>query len=158
VKLTDAELTEIRARNDALWNGDDQRIYLYEAAKDRKALLVHIAFLEEYADRDEVSYLQVCLERDALVKRIEALEAVTGKSALDMMVDNAALEARIAELKAALRYAKEVIKKWHNMGEDDAQRMVQVWEIYDRASPVMKRINAALEGSPSDADKYRNQS
>lgn len=53
--------------------------------------------------------------------------------------ENERLRKRIAELEAALRDAKDIIRVWHNMdGSSD------VWDIYDQNAPEMKPINAAL--------------
>ena len=55
---------------------------------------------------------------------------------------DAALIAAAPDLLAALMTAKEVIRVWHGPN---------AWEIYDRVSPEMKAINAALakaEGKP----------
>lgn len=47
------------------------------------------------------------------------------------------------ELIEGLLYAKKQIKEWHNFNssENEAERM---WDIYDRMSPEMKRINALI--------------
>jgi hypothetical protein len=58
----------------------------------------------------------------------------------DAMLDLRDARARIAALEAVLREAKECIKTWHSMGCG----INDVWDIYDRCSPEMKRINAAL--------------
>lgn len=47
---------------------------------------------------------------------------------------------RIGALTVALRDAIEVIKTWHNMDGAD-----NVWDIYYRNAPEMKRIREALE-------------
>lgn len=50
----------------------------------------------------------------------------------------------VDELIDGLLYAKNQIKEWHNFNssEEEAERM---WDIYDRMSPEMKRINALLK-------------
>jgi hypothetical protein len=44
-------------------------------------------------------------------------------------------DAEVARLREALRDAKQTIHDWHG----DA-----AWDIYERSSPEMKRLNAAL--------------
>jgi len=43
----------------------------------------------------------------------------------------------------ALQEAREMIKVWHNMGHTGPEAK-KMWEIYDRHSPEMMRINSAI--------------
>lgn len=49
----------------------------------------------------------------------------------------------VDDLVDGLLYAKDQIKQWHNFNssEDEAERM---WNIYDRMSPEMCRLNALI--------------
>lgn len=90
---------------------------------------------------------------DAMVCEVRGWGYLTGKGhgALGLSSDeaaaiqdaNARLIASAPDLLDALKTAKETIRAWHGPN---------AWEIYDRASPEMKVINAALlkaEGGPS---------
>lgn len=50
----------------------------------------------------------------------------------------------VQELHAALLEAKKLIRSWHGMGIDP-QAEQYMWNIYDRKSPEMIRINTILE-------------
>lgn len=52
-----------------------------------------------------------------------------------------AAEARVKELEEALKLARDTIKVWHGPN---------AWEIYDRASPEMEKINTALKGGSNE--------
>ena len=59
-------------------------------------------------------------------------------------------DAEIERLRAALRDAKECIHIWHNMDcrGMDKDQAESIWQSYDKNSPEMKRLNAALEAKP----------
>jgi len=44
-----------------------------------------------------------------------------------------------------LKEAKETIKTWHNMGQEEENIKGTMWDIYNRNSPEMKRLNAMIE-------------
>lgn len=48
----------------------------------------------------------------------------------------------LIEIYQALKEAKETIKLWHNMGQNDVDKMA--WNIYQN-SPEMRRINQAID-------------
>lgn len=80
-------------------------------------------------------------------------------NALEWLIEAAdhldAVSVRLAKAEAALRGArealvdaKETIKTWHNIdGSAD------VWPIYERSSPEMKRLNAAIAALADEPQK-----
>lgn len=65
-----------------------------------------------------------------------------GEVPKEMAEANAHLIAASPDLLDALKEAKEIIRCWH--GE-------VAWDIYDKASPEMKRINAAIQKAEGSA-------
>lgn len=63
------------------------------------------------------------------------LAEVFADGAPDNAIADARLIAAAPEMLEALKTAKDTIRAWH--GPND-------WEIYDRSSPEMKAINAAI--------------
>lgn len=107
-------------------------------------------FLDQAASRANFPFPEAPLVKsiihqlaETLVETNEALAACQAQAA-----------GRIGMLTAALQEAVEVIKDWHNM--DGA---ADVWDIYYRNAPEMKRVREALAASrPSpqktDADVF----
>lgn len=70
----------------------------------------------------------------------EVALVTTGSFTDEVEADNAKLIAAAPDLFQALMMAKETIKIWHLMGNDD----MGAWALY-QSSPEMKVINTAIE-------------
>lgn len=125
-----------------------------EQARERAELgrMLLVAMVMDPRVRQTIQNLVEC--GDQLADALEALEVERQSSAeahRALVVAREQAESSLKEAMAintilhdALRHAKEVIKTWHNMGGAD-----DVWDIYDKHAPEMKKINAAINSASS---------
>lgn len=89
----------------------------------------------QYGPEGEANYAWVYADDGEMIGTFRTHHADRIVTAVNAFEAN---QARIAELEKALKTAHSTIHAWHGP---------TAWDIYDRASPEMKVINAALSGA-----------
>ena len=102
----------------------------------------HPELYEEHAGMFAMSPRKIVAELDRLAKVINKQATVMTEFSEAVL----SLTAERDRLREALVHSVTVIQDWHNMDMPQKQRS-DLWDIYWRNAPEMKKIRAALEGT-----------